>query len=535
MAVAASRDSSAVPGGVFSRQSSGLVRQVRSDDVMFYGWQQIALGYIIFIVFAWQFYPGASMEGAAIIATVGGVFLAMCYALLTITYPRSGGDYVFMSRILHPSVGFSMGFSMAFWEVFYFGINGAFLSIYGMAPLFSTLGVQEHSSSLASVGNWFAGHTGTFITGSVMIVVFAFIQHRGVGLYFRTQRWASYIALASIVTTIVTLSLAATGVLNFESHFNAVAGHNAYNNVIQAAKSSGVDLSPGFSFTKTADFSLWPAFSLWFAVISVTFAGEIKDVRKGTLLGINGAVVTMGVIMTVLFVLYRAAFGSQFLLASTVVPASKFPLPASPYVNLFTGLAGGNAVLTVVNSLWVILILFYVGGTTLVYSTRSMVAWGIDGVVPDHLADVSGKHHTPTWAILVALVLAEVWLGLYSYTTILAVLSGYLGFALPFMAASVTAIVFPLLRKNTFESSPVAWRVAGIPVVSIFGLVAFAFTVYLTVRLLQDNAFGANHTFSILMAVAVFCGAFVWFFAFRWYKMRSGLQIDRRFGEIPVE
>ena len=48
--------------GVFTRASSGLVRQVRTDDVMFYGWQQIALGYIIFIVAAWQFYPGASME-----------------------------------------------------------------------------------------------------------------------------------------------------------------------------------------------------------------------------------------------------------------------------------------------------------------------------------------------------------------------------------------------------------------------------------------------------------------------------------------
>ena len=48
--------------GVFTRASSGLVRQVRTDDVMFYGWQQIALGYIIFMVAAWQFYPGASME-----------------------------------------------------------------------------------------------------------------------------------------------------------------------------------------------------------------------------------------------------------------------------------------------------------------------------------------------------------------------------------------------------------------------------------------------------------------------------------------
>src|ERR1700722_13595864 len=108
-----------------------------------------------------------------------------------------------MSRILHPSVGFSMSFSMAFWECFYYGINGAFLSIYGLAPLFSTLGIQEHNTELLNIGTWFAGHTGTFITGTAMIVFFAFIQHRGVGLYFRTQRWASYIALGSLAATIV--------------------------------------------------------------------------------------------------------------------------------------------------------------------------------------------------------------------------------------------------------------------------------------------------------------------------------------------
>src|SRR3981081_4961921 len=86
------------PAGVFTRASSGLVPQVRTDDVMFYGWQQIALGYIIFIVAAWQFYPGASMELATLIATVAGLFIAGCYALLSMVYPRSGGDYVVMSR-----------------------------------------------------------------------------------------------------------------------------------------------------------------------------------------------------------------------------------------------------------------------------------------------------------------------------------------------------------------------------------------------------------------------------------------------------
>jgi hypothetical protein len=31
------------PAGVFTRASSGLVRQVKAQDVVYYGWQQIAL------------------------------------------------------------------------------------------------------------------------------------------------------------------------------------------------------------------------------------------------------------------------------------------------------------------------------------------------------------------------------------------------------------------------------------------------------------------------------------------------------------
>ena len=46
--------------GVFTRASSGLVRQVKTVDVMSYGIQQIALSYIVFIVLVWLFYPGAN-------------------------------------------------------------------------------------------------------------------------------------------------------------------------------------------------------------------------------------------------------------------------------------------------------------------------------------------------------------------------------------------------------------------------------------------------------------------------------------------
>src|SRR3990172_11807 len=114
--------------GVFTRASSGLVRQVKMSDVFYFGFTTIALSYIVFTIAVWGAYPGASMELATLIAIGGAVGIGACYALFSAMYPRSGGEYVFLSRTLHPLVGFALSFSFAFWQMFYFGLNRAFLA-----------------------------------------------------------------------------------------------------------------------------------------------------------------------------------------------------------------------------------------------------------------------------------------------------------------------------------------------------------------------------------------------------------------------
>jgi amino acid transporter len=517
--------------GVFTRASSGLVRQVRTDDVMFYGWQQIALGYIIFIVSAWMFYPGASMELATLIATVAGLFIAGCYALLSMVYPRSGGDYVFMSRILHPVAGIALSMSLVFWQLFYTGVNGAFLAKFGIAPMLSSLGAQEHTAGLVNAGNFFAGKWGLFLGGLLVIGVFSFVQYRGAGVYFKVQRWASYVTVVSLLVTFVTLALAATGVLDFHHNFDAAAGAGAYDNVIKAAG----DTSHPFSLMQTAFFSAWPAFSLWFAVLSVSFGGEVKDGQRSQLRGMTLAIVTMGVAMMLLMFLYRMAFGSAFMLASTEVPPDKFPLNAAPYVNLYTGIAGGNPILTVVNSLWVLSLLFFVGASSLIVSTRSMLAWSLDGMAPKWFSSVSARFHSPTWALALSAAIALTWNCLYSFTDSILVLGGFLGQCIPFMGVCLAAIVFPFRRTREFESSSVAYRWGKVPVISVIGVIAFVCVAFVFYRLLVDANYGANNHLSEVMTIAVTVFALIWYAAFRIYRARQGADIKGQFSEIPVE
>src|SRR5487761_186856 len=503
------------PAGVFTRASSGLVRQVKAQDVMFYGWQQIALSYLVFIVLAWSAYPGASMEWGTVIATVGGLALGTCYALLSAVYPRSGGEYVFISRIIHPVVGFTASFSFTFWQIFYYGINGAFL------------GVQMNSPGLLDASRWFGGGWGIFITGSIMVVFFACLQGTGLARYFRWQRWASYAAAVSLVITIIVLALAATGALDFKSNFDHLAGSGEYQEIIR-----GTTMASG-SFTETVKFMIWPAFSIWFAVASVSFSGEVKDVRRGQLIGINGAMASMGVAMVVLVYLYRAAFGSVFLLASST--SSHYTLAAQPFINVFTGIAGNNVVLTILTFIWVLVIAFFVGGTCLVYMSRAMLAWSIDGVAPERVGTVSERFHSPYVAIVFCAVLAEVWLGLFAFTSLLGPISGFIGFSLSFVLVSLTAILFPFVKRDAFENSPIAWRIGRVPVITLIGIVSLVFVGVGTARILVDHAYTPNLAFADWGALIVIAAGVVIFYGMRYYRRRQGVNIDQRYREIPIE
>jgi amino acid transporter len=270
--------------GVFTRASSGLVRQVKTVDVMSYGIQQIALSYIVFIVLVWGLYPGASMPLASLIATIAGLAMGVCYAMFATLYPRSGGEYVYLSRTLHPAVGFTVSFSFAFWETFYTGINGAFFSLYSVSPFLAALGLQANSQTLLNWSTWFAGKWGIFIGGSVMIIFLTILQILGAGVYFKWQRWATYLALGSIVVTLIVLFLGWTGVLDFKAHLNDVMGAGTYQKVVADGIAGGVAPAAGFNFGETMKFMIWPAFSIWFAVASTSFSGEIKNVQRSQLI-----------------------------------------------------------------------------------------------------------------------------------------------------------------------------------------------------------------------------------------------------------
>src|SRR5437763_5681374 len=109
MAQGASPGTAAIRPAPPVRQKSGLVRSASGFDAFVFALSGISVG----IMFEWGnffgtgFYPGANIIVALVIATAAALVIAWAYQYWGQIFPRSGGDYVFLSRGAHP--GFALG------------------------------------------------------------------------------------------------------------------------------------------------------------------------------------------------------------------------------------------------------------------------------------------------------------------------------------------------------------------------------------------------------------------------------------------
>ena len=104
--------------GFFTRQSSGLVRGISLSssvilNLSFIGVVQAVLA----ITLIPSSFPGASPVLAVVICAVAMLAPYLMYGLFTRLMPRSGGDYVFVSRALGPWAGLAASVNVTLWYV----------------------------------------------------------------------------------------------------------------------------------------------------------------------------------------------------------------------------------------------------------------------------------------------------------------------------------------------------------------------------------------------------------------------------------
>ena len=226
------------------RKASGLIRTAGTWDVLAYNINFTSIGLLLLFLFLFgpAFYPGASLPWAAVVCVIAILPLALVYGYLASAMPRSGGDYVYVSRVLGPALGMMSNWNMTMWWFFYGGVPSAFLARYGLAPFFRTMGIYTGNETLTSIGNWFTTKAGTFILGTCLILLLILVFSLGTRTYFRIQNILILVAVASTVLTVAVFigKVPADTIHAFNEHLRTVSGKaipSAY--VATSAKEAG--------------------------------------------------------------------------------------------------------------------------------------------------------------------------------------------------------------------------------------------------------------------------------------------------------
>jgi amino acid transporter len=535
-------DSRSTPA-LFTRRATGLVRQARTADALFYNvmWASVALAFAFYWLF-YGFYQGSNAWVAFLIAACLGVPGAFLYAMLAQIMPRTGGDYVFNSRSLHPSIGFAGNFSYCVWLAVIYGVYTTYLAAYGFGAFGRMMAGFTGSSAWLDFGDWFSKDYALFITGTVMLLLSASVfMVGGLRLFLRLQvvAFVLYALGAFLLPFLVGIFQSKTG---FVANFNDYAANLGTDNAAAAlAKSAGdAGFAPTGFDTETTLKSVslfWYIFGFLYS--SNYFAGEIR-LRKSThFVSIPGALGVAAVGIALLLLAYNNVTGYSFNgMLGLADPAAYGFVAGAPAYPEVMGIASGTWVLGA------IMIIGFAGGLliwlpqTMLLVSRSMFAWSFDRIMPERLCYVDQRTRSPAIAIGIVTLLAIGSTAIYAFTDWFSAISVLLGLSLTLLVTAVGGIVLPFRQRAMVENSPYGGRIVGIPIVSLVAILALiGFSLGVAV-ILWDPGSGASLSANpgkLWIALGIYALAFVIYFGSQAVRRRQGIDLTLAYRELPPE
>jgi amino acid transporter len=496
-------------------------------DVVVYNINFVSLGLMTAFVFLFStaFYPGANLYLTAILTFLLVVPTSLVFAFFASAMPRSGGDYVYVSRTLHPALGMMSSWNNTVWWFIYGGVPSAFFAQFGLGPFFSTIGQMAGIEWMQSAGTWLVGDWGTFIAGTALIVFLVAVFSRSLRLYFKIQNTVFFLSLISLLlTAIIWLIRSKAGIM---ADLGQGLGSATLRGLGQQAAQAGFSTGP-FSFTWTLLAGTWVYINLVFNQSSAYIGSEVKRASRLQLWTMPlAAVLSMSVLLVLLA------------LADKAVGLETIGKLAAGQGLLFTQIAafgsGSLVIAILIMGFFIFQSYTWLPGQ-ITNASRNLLAYSLDGLMPSFLGRVHPRHHTPVPALVLVGAGSICALAAFVWVPNFATLVGIFGFILGFLLVSIAAMLFPYRLPDTFESSPVNGRIGGIPYMTIAGALSFlTLSIEAWIFLTDPSAGLSGHPWLIAMNVFIFLSGLVIYVVAQMAQRRRGVDISRRFAEIPVE
>ncbi len=158
---------------VFARKASGLVRGLSLLDAFGVGFmnQGLTPSMWVMISLGLGVYAGGNLILATIIsALMCGIGFSLVWGILGGSMPRSGGEYIYNSRILHPLVGIAESFGNAFVWVMWIFVLAPWTVDPGMVMMFQFLGRPDIAEFLTQPWVLFAFSTLVSLIGMLFLI-----------------------------------------------------------------------------------------------------------------------------------------------------------------------------------------------------------------------------------------------------------------------------------------------------------------------------------------------------------------------------
>jgi amino acid transporter len=520
---------------VFAREATGLVREFSWFDAFIISSSVVlpsVWSYSSQIAFVASADPGADIVTSEHLGLLFTLPLAIVYVLLSRSMPRSGGDYIWISRLVHPVVGFMAGWSFWIAIISVFGTEGVIFGSVIVPDSLVALGYGLNNSYLVSLSSTLTTTTSwVFILGLVLIVLAFLITILQPKIFSRVM-----IALFSLImlgTVVSFLVLATSSHSNFVNAINGVGGTNiTYDGIINKAKSAGWSFVP---ITTSITLLSTPLAVLLYngQNYSAAVSGEVKSVRRSMLYAIVGSLIFAWIINVIGTVLSLNVVGYQFIQASLAL-GSSWPLAAPPWMPLFISMLNHNAaVLLLVQLGWILTFFWNLAGFLLV-ATRYVFAFSFDRAFPTSLSDISDRFHNPIKSLILNFGVAVIFLAVATFTSFIGLfLNSVAIWSVVWFLASLVAVVLPFRKREIASSLPGGgWKV---PLLTIIGVISMAFMAVNFYFSVTTPAIGPSTAQADVILAVIFVVGLVVYFTSYFLRKRRGIDLKLIYSEIPPE
>jgi APA family basic amino acid/polyamine antiporter len=537
----------------FARKASGLVRGLSMWDAFGVGFMNQGLTPSIWVMISLGL--GVYLGGNLIIATIislvlAGIGFPLVWGILGGSMPRSGGEYIYNSRIIHPLIGIGESFGNAFIWLMWIYVLAPWLADPGAVMLSQFMGWDWlYNSATETFLGGLSYAWGSFVIASVASIIAFFFVVFGIKVFARVQKVVMGLGILGAIIIVVVLFMYSKA--DFISSWNSMAaqyGSLNYNDFIKAAgDAAGGAMPTTWNWYDT--FGVMVAGSWLFAYsYCITFiAGEVKRPDKSIILSNLFAIVVPGVFMILTAIgLYRLV-DFNFLSATAWVDnnggLAGYSMPWSPH---FVGLAAvvmhNKVLLFLMGFSFILFTLWWVALSYLAFP-RIIFAWGMDRMGPKWFTDVNARYASPVKNYILGFCIAEVLIALYVFwlnepmqglsVTALEIFS-------VFGVTAIAAAIFPFSKrsKHIWESSPYRkWKLLGIPVVTLGAAVNIAYLAILAIFFFfqPTNLEGFTLTTGMLI-LGTWALGLCWYWFWSWKAKRTtGISTGMLTGELPPE